>query len=151
MSINKTDQYNWQKSTKLDRVRFGGKASPNIVAICDYLKTRWAGTKLGIVNKRNVRGGDVLSTHYFGAALDWRYPTRSAGMSAMKWLVSNSKELGVQMVVDYVGSSIWTAKGGWRHQEPNKHGMGQSWAKFIHIETTKSMWGVKSAVTERLK
>jgi hypothetical protein len=149
MTVNKTNYYNWQAATKADKVRFGGKASPNILAIKDYLVKRYQGTSLGIVNKRPVRGGEKLSTHYFGAALDYRYKTRAMGVKVMKELVANSQEWGVQMIVDYVGCVIWTPKNGWRKKEPNKHGMGQAWANYIHVETTKSDWKNSKPLLDR--
>ncbi len=148
--INKTNQYNWQKATKLDKVRFGGKASPNILAIKDHLIKRYGGSNVGIVAKREVRGGGSLSTHYFGAALDWRYSTRASAMNAMKEMIAHSQEWGIQMIVDYVAGTVWTPSKGWRKQEPNKHGMGQAWAKWLHVETTKTDWGVKTPLTNRL-
>lgn len=150
MTVNKTDTYNWQATTKLDKVRFGGKSSPNVESFKDHLLKRFGGTSVGILNRREVRGGGALSTHYFGAALDWRYPTRSAGVRAMKELVNNSAEYGVQMIVDYVGGTIWTAKRGWHKAQPNPHGMGQAWAAWIHVETTKTMWGNKKPLVDRL-
>lgn len=150
MSVNKTDYYNWQAATKLDRVRFGGKASPNVEAFKDHLLKRFGGTSVGIVNKREVRGGGSLSTHYFGAALDWRYPTRSAGVRAMKELVNQSSEYGIQMIVDYVGSTIWTPKRGWHKAKPDSHGMGQAWAGWIHVETTKHSWANKKPLSDRV-
>ena len=148
--INKTEQYNWQKATALDKVRFGGKASPNILAIKDHLLKRHGGSNVGIVAKREVRGGGSLSTHYFGAALDWRYGTRASAMNAIKEMIAHSQEWGIQMIVDYVAGTVWTPKKGWRKQTPNKHGMGQAWAKWLHIETTKSSWGVKTPLANRL-
>ena len=150
MTVNKVNFYNWQKGTTLDKARFGGKPSPNVVAWKDYLLKRFGGTSVGIVNKREVRGGGALSTHYFGAALDWRYPTRAASKLAMKELVNNSKEYGIQMIVDYVGCVVWTPAKGWHKATPTAHGMGQSWAAWLHIETTKTDWGNKKRVEDRL-
>ena len=140
MTVNKTDEYNWQKSNKVDKVRFGGKASPNVEAYKDHLLKRYGGTSVGIVNKREVRGGGSLSTHYFGAALDWRYPSRAAAKIAMKFLIAFSEELGVQSIHDYVGACIWHAGRGWKKQEPDSEGMGKAWATWIHIEVTPSQW-----------
>lgn len=140
MAVNKTEYYDWQKGTAADKVRFR-KASPNLLLIKDYLIKRFGGSNVGIVARRNQRGKDTTSTHWFGAALDWRYETRAAAKNAMKELIENSKEWGVQMVVDYVGGVIWTPSKGWRKKEPDKWGMGQAWAKWLHIETTKSAWG----------
>jgi glycosyltransferase involved in cell wall biosynthesis len=103
MTVNKTDSYNWQKGNKVDRVRFGGKASPNVEAFKDHLLKRYGGTSVGIVNKREVRGGGSLSTHYFGAAIDWRYPTRAAGKRAMKEFVDNGGTLAMVSQWQYDG------------------------------------------------
>lgn len=148
MAVNKTEYYDWQKGTKVDRVRFRS-ASPNLVTIKDYLLKRYGGTNVGIVANRNQRGSDTISTHAFGAALDWRYGTRVSAKKAMTDLVQNSKEWGVQMVVDYVGGVIWTPTRGWHKATPNEHGMGQAWAQWLHIETTKSAWGDKRALDKR--
>jgi hypothetical protein len=150
MTVNKTNYFNWQKATAVDRARFGGKPSPNVVAWKDYLLKRFGGTSVGIVNKREIRGGGSLSTHYYGAAIDWRYPTRAVGKLAMKDLVNNSQEYGVQMIVDYVGSVIWTPKKGWHKATSKGHGMGQAWAAWIHVETTKTDWANKKRPEDRL-
>jgi hypothetical protein len=149
--INKTDRYDWQKATKLDKARFGGKASPNILAIKEHVMKRYGGSNLGVINKRKVRGGESLSTHYFGAAWDWGYRTRTRAETVINFLVNNSQELGVQMVVDYVGGRIWTSTGGWRKAKPSKTGMGQAWARWIHVETTKSQWGNNTPVSSRIR
>lgn len=139
MSVNKTEFYDWQKATTADKLRFR-KASPNLVLIKDWLIKRFGGTNVGIVANRNQRGRDTVSTHAYGAALDWRYDTRVAAKNAMKELVNNSAEWGVQMIVDYVGCTVWTPKHGWRKREPDKWGLGQPWAKWLHVETTKKSW-----------
>ena len=140
--------YNWQKPSKLDYVKFR-VASPNLEALKRHLTKRWGGTNLGIFVKRPIRGGTVPSTHSFGAALDWRYDTREEGKEAIDWIVLNHEALGVQMIGDYIGSCIWTVGNGWKKQEPNKHGMGQGWAKWLHIETSRESWGDKRKVSDR--
>jgi hypothetical protein len=150
--INKTDFYNWQtQATKLDRVRFGGKASPNILAIKEYVMKRWGGRNLGLVNKRKIRGGSLLSSHYYGAAWDWGYNTRTRAEAVMNYLVNNSNELGVQKIHDYVGCRIWSSKNGWRKANKSTSGMGTAWAKWIHVETTKNMWGNNTPVSDRVR
>lgn len=149
MSVNKTDRYNWQAATVSDRVRYKGKVSPNSAAHKDYLLKRYGGSSLGILNQREVRGGSAPSTHMFGAAFDWRYPTRAVALVAIKDMVAHSKEWGIQMIVDYVGGTTWTSTGGWKKQAPNKHGMGQSWARWLHIESTKTDWKNSKGLTER--
>lgn len=135
----KQNFYNWQKPKKTDYIKFS-KASPNLLELKDWLCKRFGGSSLGILNKRPIRGGNVPSTHTFGAALDWRYPNRVTAKLAMKFLVAFSEELGVQSIGDYVGNTIWYAGHGWKKQEPNSHGMGQAWATWLHIEVTPSQW-----------
>ena len=142
--------YDWQKATKADGIKFR-KASPNLVALNDHLVKRWGGSNVGIYSKRPVRGGDKPSSHSFGAALDWRYGSRTSGVSAVKFVIDNHEKLGVQMVIDYVGCRIWDCVGRkWRALEPNKaKGLGESWAQWFHIETTKDAWGIGKPVQDR--
>jgi len=153
MAVNRTDFYNWQKATKADALRFR-KASPNLVAINDYLCKAFGGDNIGIYNKREIRGGGDLSSHAYGAALDWRYTTRKGGLQAIRFLIDHSQELGIQAIHDYVGCTIWRSardggKGGWKPQQPDKDGMGQAWAKWLHIETTKTDWANSKRVENR--
>lgn len=155
MTVNTTEFYSWQKATARDKVRFR-KASPNLLAIKDYLLKRWGGKDIGIYGTRPIRGGEVPSSHSFGAAMDWRYDNRKEGQAAIRFLIKNSKELGVQAIHDYYGGTIWRShrdapdKGGWKPQPSDDHGMGQAWAKWLHIETTKSAWHKSTPVDKRL-
>lgn len=139
MTVNKTNYYDWQEASKADAVRFR-KASPNLVVLNDYLVKRFGGTNLGIYNRREVRSGGAPSSHSFGAALDFRYQSHNEATSEIiPWLVKNSKELGIQIIQDYVGCAIWSPRKGWRIV--NKDGeFGQRWATWLHIETTKTDW-----------
>lgn len=160
MAENKTEFYNWQKAAKRDYVLFR-KASPNLVAINDYLVKRWGGTNVGILNKRPIRGGSSPSSHSFGAALDWRYgdtvgQRQRVVDETIPWLIENSVELGVQAIHDYYGCTVWRSfregsKRGWREQPEKSEGgaMGQTWARWLHIETTKSAWGNNVRIDER--
>jgi len=141
--------YNWQKPTTADKVRFR-KASPNLVQLCEHLIKVYGGSKIGIFIKRNVRGGDTPSSHSFGAALDWRYPNYQRAQRACVWLVKNHKELGVQVVIDYVGCRQWIVGSGWKQLTPDKvKGFGQSWAKWLHVETTRESWGDSREISSR--
>lgn len=135
----KVKYYCWQKPKKIDFVKFT-KASPNLVELNEWLCKRFGGASLGVFNKRPIRGGSSPSTHTFGAALDWRYPTRVSAKIVMKFLVAFSEELGVQAIHDYVGGCIWHADRGWKKQEKDSEGMGQPWATWLHIEVTPSQW-----------
>lgn len=140
--------YNWQKPRKTDYIKFRS-SSPNLLQLKEHLIKMYGGTNVGIYNRRPVRGGTVPSSHSFGAALDWRYTSRKEAVSAMNFIVKNHEKLGVQMIVDYVGLRVWTLAHGWKAQKPNKHGMGATWAKWIHVETTKKSWRVKTPVDAR--
>lgn len=142
--------YNWQEATKADGLRFR-KASPNLLALKEALVKRWGGSNIGIYNRRPVRGGTAPSSHSYGAALDWRYENRRNAVIAMNWMVKNHRKLGVQNIVDYVGCTQWIVGVGWRQMKPNAQtGVGQSWAKWLHVETTKEEWGNSTPVANRL-
>jgi len=158
MAENKTRFYNWQKASAADYVKFR-KASPNLVALKDYLCKRWGGSNVGILNKRPIRGGSSPSSHTFGAALDWRYGDtvgnrHKVETEVLPWLVEHSEELGIQAIHDYYGARIWRSvrdggRRGWKAQ-PVKADMGASWAKWLHIETTKRGWKDGSRVDGRI-
>lgn len=131
--------YNWQEPRKSDYVKFR-KASPNLVVLKDFLVKRFKGSNLGIYSKRPINGGTQPSSHAFGAALDWRYPSRATAKVVIRFLIKFSEELGVQAIHDYVGQTVWRAGRGWKAQEPDSHGMGQPWATWLHIEVTPSQW-----------
>lgn len=140
--------YNWQEATAADKVRFR-KASPNLVALRDHVLKVAGGTSLGLFQKRPVRGGEAPSSHSFGAAWDWRYTNRKVATATMTWMAQNHKKLGVQLIVDYIGCRTWVVGRGWKKAEPNKHGMGQDWAKWIHVETTKEDWKNGTPIANR--
>jgi hypothetical protein len=141
--------YNWQKPKKADYVKFR-KASPNLVGLCDWLIKRWGGTKVGLYQRRPVRGGEVPSSHTFGAAVDWRYRLRKDAEEVMKVLVRHHDKLGVQVIIDYVGCRQWIVGSGWKPLKPSKvKGFGESWAKWLHIETTRKAWNNKTPIENR--
>ena len=127
--------------------------SPNLVALCSTLIKRFGGTNVGIFMKRPIKGGTAPSTHSFGAALDWKYPSRQTVLqTVLPWLIDNSQELGVQAIHDYLASRIWrpTHPGdGWQKQPKDQFGMGQKWGTWLHIETTPSQWSNSSPVENR--
>ena len=141
--------YNWQKPAVTDWVKFR-KESPNLVQLCEYLIKRYGGSKVGIYNKRSVRGGDEPSTHSFGAALDWRYSDRRNAVAAATELIKNCEKYGVQVIVDYVGCRQWIVGSGWKPLTPNKvKGFGEAWAKWLHVETCRESWSDSSSVDSR--
>jgi hypothetical protein len=153
---------NWQRATPYETATFLNVGrSPNLVALRDYLMKRFGGKFLGIGGDpgaaRPVRGGTAPSSHNFGAALDWRYETRSQALNeVLPFLIDHHELLGVQMIVDYVGSRSWNVErkndafGGWRTLKASKTtGMGQSWAGWLHIETNSTSWSTKTSIEER--
>jgi hypothetical protein len=141
--------YNWQKPSKADYVKFR-KASPNLLGLTDWLIKRWGGTKIGLYQRRPVRGGSVPSSHTFGAAVDWRYRLRKDAEEVMKVLVRHHDKLGVQVIIDYVGCRQWIVGSGWKPLKPSKvKGFGEPWAKWLHIETTKADWNNKTPIENR--
>lgn len=141
--------YNWQNPTAADKVKFR-KESPNLVQLCEHLIKVYGGSKIGIFNKRSVRGGDDPSSHSFGAALDWRYNDRRRALTAIKDLTTNHVKYGVQVVIDYVGCRQWIVGSGWKPLTPSKtKGFGEAWAKWLHVETTREAWGDSQDISAR--
>jgi peptidoglycan hydrolase-like protein with peptidoglycan-binding domain len=128
------------------------------------LARRWGMNDIGCYAERDVRAGDLPSSHSHGAAIDRGYNTAGrvvARSEIMPWLVTNSKELHVDAIHDYFGCRIWRAgrtnnpaeapTTWWKTQPVSPvTGMGQSWATYLHIETTESGWIDTTPIPERL-
>jgi len=123
--------------------------SPNLVAVRNELAVRFGGTPLGDFVVRAIRAGFTWSSHSFGSAINWRIEDAKARRAAMDWLIEHHVLLGIQVIHDYVGCRIWhanrypgkDAQTWWRPQPKNpRNGMGQAWAKYLHIETDRSNW-----------
>jgi hypothetical protein len=66
-------------------------------------------------------------------------------------LITWSRPWHLQAIHDYVGCRIWRAgrtsspaaafDGWWKTQPADTHGMGSSWATWIHLEVTPDGWG----------
>lgn len=150
--------YNWQAGLQ-PGVPYT-RLSPNLVALREELGKRFGGYSLGGYGVRPIRGSTtVWSSHSFGAAIDWRLDDNSARAAAMAWLVDHHAVLGVQAVHDYFGCRIWRANRypgqptstWWRPQTASTTtGMGQAWAKYLHVETDRSNWSNTTPVSQRL-
>lgn len=129
--------------------------SPNLVRLREWALGVWPLQNLGCFGRRPVRGGSKPSAHSFGAAIDLRWDpqiTRDEFEQVLLLtLIRNSQEMHVQAIHDYIGCRIWRAgRTGdveeseglwWRAQAKNRiNGMGQSWAGYVHIETSLSGW-----------
>jgi hypothetical protein len=153
--------FNWSTSGLDPLAAPYNSCSPNLVAVRRGLdELLGPGEFKGCHNDRPVRDGTALSAHSWGAALDrgWAAGTKDA---TIRFLIDHSAELGVQAIHDYAGSRIWragrTADVGeahtlwWRSQAPNTAtGMGQSWAQYLHIETTPAKFGDATPIAERI-
>lgn len=109
-----------------------------------YVIKRWGGGNLGILSNppRTVRAGRSPSLHNWGMAWDWRWgdpgPGRGVADRVIEFCLDNSGVLGIQAVHDYEQNRTWKSyRGAWKTATPSgKTGMGQSWAKWLHIERT---------------
>jgi hypothetical protein len=158
-----TEFYNFQQN--VDRLPLGNRPNPNASSqLSDYLQERFGGQYLGGYGERSVREGTNMSTHAFDHAFDWRYENPGPGLyvcdtEIIPFLISNSKELGIQAIHHYRRSIIWRPPGtsgrpldsdGWKQQAPQKSGMGQSWALWLHIELLPSTFTDSRPVGEKL-
>ena len=138
--------------------------SPNLRAIDAELNRRWGKARnLGCHHDRNIVGGGSISTHAYGAALDWRWGDVADRAKLLDeiipWLVSNSAELGVQAIHDYAGDCIWRPPGtsgrsasgsGWKIQNGAGGQMGKSSSVWLHIETHRDSYFDATPVVDRL-
>jgi hypothetical protein len=152
--------HNWQTHQPEDDARYD-RCSPNLVALGTDLGKRFQMTNNGCYIERDIRSGSSPSSHSHGAATDRNWPDRLIAVSKiLPFLIDNSRELHVQAIHDYFGCRIWragrTSNIGeahtlwWRKQTPSSSGMGQSWARWFHIETTESGWADSRPITDRL-
>lgn len=149
--------YNWQAGLQPGAPYT--RTSPNLTLLRAELGKRFGGTYLGGYGVRTVRAGETWSSHAFGAAIDWRIEDAAIRGAAIAWLVEHHAALGVQAVHDYVGSRIWRAgrypgqpaSTWWRPQQPSTAtGMGQPWARWLHVETDRSNWANDTPIVQRL-
>ena len=115
--------------------------SPNLAIVAAEMRARFHATGGSGYVVRAVRAGTAPSSHGFGAAWDGTFASDSDRAAAMDWLLTNSELLGVQAVHHYIGSRLWRVGIGWKPVTPNAaEGWGQSWAKWLHIETPPDRW-----------
>jgi hypothetical protein len=153
-----TVYYNWQRAGFPPGVAPYNRLSPNLAALRDEVGKRFGGEWLGGYGVRPVRNGTAPSSHGFGAAFDWRIEESTTRAALMSWLTTNYAALGVQAVHDYVGCRIWHAgrypdqgvNTWWRPQVASPAtGMGQPWAKWLHIETSRDRWADATPIPAR--
>lgn len=130
------------------------RCSPSLTQLLEACRRRYGCHLLGCYGVRPIRGGDLPSTHSWGAAIDIGYEhSHVTGVreQLIGYLVGWSAEWGISAIHDYVGQRIWRAgrtpdvteacSTWWRAQRPDASGMGQSWAKWVHVEVSERAWG----------
>jgi len=143
------------------------KAAPSLFPLRDWLIAVHGGKSLSVNDlwhDRPVRGGSLPSSHR-GAAFDWRYQNPGKGRqymlaNVMPLLLSESLQLNVQQVHDYVGCRVWKAERvvsgdpdtGWRRQTPGSHSgmMGADWAQWLHVEAGEWAWNDGRSIPNKL-
>lgn len=144
-----TKFYDWQASGRNPGAPFN-RTSPNLVQLRVELARLFGGTSLGGYYVRPIRAGQAWSSHAFGAAIDWRIDDDTTRARAIEWLVANENVLGIQAIHDYHGSRIWRVGRGWREQPASSStGMGQAWAKYLHLETPPDRWADATPIAQR--
>lgn len=161
MTIQRTF-FNWEASgINWDAPPYES-CSPNLTTLKNHLISVWGGKSLGCHVDRNIVGGSRVSTHSYGAALDWSYGGNRVKTTivTIPWLIQNSAELGIDAIHDYVGDRIWRAGRTsdirdahslwWKDQNGAGSQMGESWATWLHIETTKDSFSNTTPIPDRL-
>jgi hypothetical protein len=121
--------------------------SPNLRSILGFCTSQsWGGKSLGCHNDRAVVGGSSMSSHAWGAALDYQPDGgNSVGrFQVAPYLIFWSAELGINTIHDYVRQQMWKPMQGWVSAS-----IGSNGGQWIHIETTPAAWGDGRSVAER--
>lgn len=139
----------------------GGRCSPALKHLASATSRRYGTTNLGCYGVRPIRGGEVPSTHSFGAAIDLGTASLAEEVRnhLIGYLVGNSSGWGIQAIHDYRGSRIWRAgrtsradeacTKWWRAQRPDSNGMGQPWAHWLHVEVHPTSWAADWTEAQR--
>lgn len=146
-----TDYTTWSSVPDV-RARFT-RCSPNLDALRDTMRRRWQMKSLGCYGPRPIAGTSVPSNHSYGAAIDMGYEPeqrRQVETDVLAYLIAWSDEWHLGAIHDYRASRIWRAGRTrnesdacslwWRAQKRAASGMGQSWANWLHLETTLDGW-----------
>lgn len=146
-----TDFTSWA-SVPDARSRFT-RCSPNLDQLRAAMTRRWRMKSLGCYGPRPIAGTSVPSNHSYGAAVDMGYDPAQRELvehEVLAYLIAWSDEWHLGAIHDYRASRIWragrTADEGecctlwWKAQRRASSGMGQSWANWLHLETTEAGW-----------
>lgn len=129
------------------------RCAPALVELAAACRARYGVQSLGCYGVRPIRGGEIASTHSYGAAIDLSYgasATQETQDNLIGYLVGNSAEWGLSAIHDYRRSRIWRAgrtgrledacSRWWKAQRTNSTGMGQPWAHWVHVEVAMAGW-----------
>lgn len=116
---------------------------PGAVALRDWILANYSQLgDLGIYNNRSVRGGQSLSTHAEGRAIDIGTPSETAptpearndGRNLRRHLIAHHAELGVQLII--FDRLVWSAV---RHDEGLRPYRGSNPHRgHLHIELNRA-------------
>ena len=146
MTVAAGPYYHWNSRSDWNSPPFND-CSPNLRQILGYCTHTFGGKTLGCHADRPVTGGTSMSSHAWGAALDYQPDGGNAegrGVVA-PFLISWSRELGINTIHDYVRQEMWKPGQGWVHAN-----IGSIGGQWLHIETTPAAWGDGRSVQERI-
>lgn len=146
MTVSTDPYYHWSSRSDWNTPPFND-CSPNLRSILGYLTRHFGGKTLGCHNDRTVAGSSTMSSHAWGAALDYLPDGGNVVLTAQvaPFLIQWSKELGINTIHDYVHQLMWKPNGGWVHAS-----IGSAGGQWGHIETTPAMWGETRSVEDRI-
>lgn len=150
MTVETTNPYyHWNSRSDWNQAPFND-CSPNLVQINHYLSQTFGGHSLGCHNDRVIAGSSSMSSHAWGAALDFLPDGGSAEAlsSVAPFLIQWSHELSINAIHDYVHQLIWKPgpQTGWVHAS-----IGSQGGQWLHIETSPSGWADARPVSDRVK
>jgi hypothetical protein len=121
--------------------------SPNLAQINHYCAQTYRGHSLGCHNDRAVVGGNSMSTHAWGAALDFLPDggNQTGRFVIAPFLIAWSLELGINTIHDYVRQQMWKPNLGWVSAS-----IGSNGGQWLHIETTVTAWPDGRSVEQRI-
>jgi hypothetical protein len=123
------------------------QCSPNLVQLLAYMKSKWGGQSLGCHLDRTIAGSSTLSTHAWGAALDYlpNGGNATGKASVFPFLIAHSAELRINTIHDYVRQAMWKPNLGWVAAN-----IGSSGGQWMHIEVTPAGFLDSRTVEQRL-
>jgi len=147
MTVSTAPYYHWNSRSDSLQPPFED-CSPNLRSILGYCTKTFGGKSLGCHVQRAISGSGSLSSHAWGAALDYLPDGGNfEGITQVApFLINWSKELGINTIHDYVRQLMWKPREGWVHES-----IGSLGGQWLHIETTEAMWGDARPVETKIQ